>query len=246
MWLFTHASGFFGWFSCSGSSSFVKSRSSVCGARWRLSIPPVATEIVPVSSETMTTTASDTSLVPIPARWRVPRSLDRCVFSDSGMTQPAAATRPARMITAPSCSEALGKNRLRSSCSVTRASIIVPVLKYSSSDVLRSKISSTPTRSFDMISQALTVAVMAICSALRFAMGSVNGSMVLPPNRSSARRNSGWNIMTSAIKPNSRIFSRIQFIVYRCTRSVIHVTSSSTRMLRATRAAVVDWIRVIT
>ena len=35
----------------------------------------MATEIVPFSSETITTTASETSLVPTPARWRVPSDL---------------------------------------------------------------------------------------------------------------------------------------------------------------------------
>ena len=59
----------------SAISSLDSSFCSVWGARWRLSMPPMATEIVPFSSDTMTTTASETSLVPTPARWRVPRSL---------------------------------------------------------------------------------------------------------------------------------------------------------------------------
>ena len=52
----------------SGSSSVLSIFSSMSGVRWRLSIPSMATEIAPVSSDTMTTTASECSLMPMPAR----------------------------------------------------------------------------------------------------------------------------------------------------------------------------------
>ena len=67
-----------------------------------------AMEIPPVSSDTITITASECSLMPMPARWRVPRSGLRFVLLVSGRTQPAAAMRPSRITTAPSCSGALG------------------------------------------------------------------------------------------------------------------------------------------
>ena len=95
--------------------------------RFEDEIREIATEIVPVSSETMTTTASETSLMPMPARWRVPRSLLILWFSVSGKTQPAAAMRSLRMMTAPSWSDALVKNRLRSSSEETQASTTVPL-----------------------------------------------------------------------------------------------------------------------
>ena len=89
----------------------------------------------------------------------------------------------------------------------------MPVLKYSSSGMLRSKIRSAPTFSFDMTSQAATVASIACCSGeaappllMRFVKN-------LPPKRSSIRRSSGWNMMTSAMTPISRILLKIQLSV---------------------------------
>ena len=67
-----------------------------------MSIPSTATEMVPVSSDTITTTASLASLIPTPARCRVPRSALRWLLSDRGSTQPAAAIFPSRIIMAPS------------------------------------------------------------------------------------------------------------------------------------------------
>ena len=45
-----------------------------------MSIPRWPREMDPVSSETMTTTASAFSLMPIPARWRIPSSRERFTF----------------------------------------------------------------------------------------------------------------------------------------------------------------------
>ena len=79
--------------------------------------------------------------------------------------------------------------------------------------MLRSKIRSAPTFSFDMTSQAATVASIACCSGeatppllMRFVKN-------LPPKRSSIRRSSGWNMMTSAMTPISRILLKIQLSV---------------------------------
>ena len=57
-------------------------------------MPPMATEMDPVSSETMTTTASEFSLMPIPARWRIPRSRDKFTFLAQGQ-HAACAQHPA-------------------------------------------------------------------------------------------------------------------------------------------------------
>lgn len=88
------------------------------------------------------------------------RSLLILWFSVSGKTQPAAAMRSLRMMTAPSWSDALVKNRLRSSSEETQASTTVPLFWYSSSGMERSKTMSTPVRSLAMISQACTVCSM--------------------------------------------------------------------------------------
>ena len=86
----------------------------------------------------------------------------------------------------------------------------VPVLKYSSSDTLRSKMSSTPTRSLLMISQAETVASMVDSSTLFLLAGSTRFRKNFPPKRSIARRISGWKMTTSEMKPSSRILFKIQ------------------------------------
>jgi len=58
----------------------------------------------PVSSETISTTASVSSASPSPARCRVPMFRPSCVLRDSGRKHPAAATRSPRTNAAPSCS----------------------------------------------------------------------------------------------------------------------------------------------
>ena len=65
-------------------------------------MPSMATEMEPVSSETMTTTASECSLMPMPARCLMPRSLLRLAFCESGSMQPAAASLSSLIIAAPS------------------------------------------------------------------------------------------------------------------------------------------------
>ena len=130
-----------------GSSSLRSSRSSVSGARCRLSIPFTATEMDPVSSETMATTASEFSLMPIPARWRMPRSRERLIFPDRGRTQPAPTMCPFRTMTAPSWSGALFQKRFLRSSAATVESRAVPVLMMSSSGTFRSKTIRAPTLS---------------------------------------------------------------------------------------------------
>src|SRR5699024_7320026 len=70
----------------SDSSTFL----STSGDRCRLSMPPMATEIAPVSSDTTISTLSADSLMPTAARCRVPRSRERVWLPESGSTQPAA------------------------------------------------------------------------------------------------------------------------------------------------------------
>ena len=137
-------------------SSCISSLNSVSDVRRRLSMPSTATEMLPVSSETMITTASVLSLRPTPALCRVPRSEESLRFSDSGSTQPAASARLLRMISAPSCSAALGKKMLRiSSCEIA-ASVRVPDTQICSSELLRSNAIRAPTRSSDIVLQAAT------------------------------------------------------------------------------------------
>ena len=110
-----------------GRNYLRSSFSNVLAARWRLSIPPTATEMVPVSSETMTTSASETSLIPIAARCLVPKSELILRFCVRGSTQPAAAMRSSRIKTAPSCKAAFVKKIFLSNSLLTCASINVPL-----------------------------------------------------------------------------------------------------------------------
>ena len=112
-------------------------------------MPPTATEMEPVSSETMATTASECSLMPMPARWRIPRSRLRLVLPERGSMQPAPTMRPLRTMTAPSWSGALFQNRFFSSSLETAQSSAVPVLMTSSNRLARSKTISAPTLSLD-------------------------------------------------------------------------------------------------
>ena len=76
--------------------------------RWIMR-PLCATEMVPVSSETTTATASLTSVMPSAARWRRPICRSVTVSPEvSGMTQAAATMREPLRITAPSCSGRVG------------------------------------------------------------------------------------------------------------------------------------------
>ena len=77
-------------------------------------VPSSAIEISPLSSDTTTATASFSSVRPMAARWRVPSSRLRRGCTVSGRKQEAAAMRPSWMITAPSCSGAVGWKMLTS------------------------------------------------------------------------------------------------------------------------------------
>jgi hypothetical protein len=71
-------------------------------------------EMSPLSSDTITATASFSSVRPMAARCRVPSSRLRAGCTVSGRKQDAAATRPSWMMTAPSWSGALGWKMLTS------------------------------------------------------------------------------------------------------------------------------------
>ena len=172
----------------------------------------MATEMVPVSSETMTTTASEFSLMPMPARWRMPRARLRFTFFDSGSIQPPARMRPSRMMTAPSCIAALTKKMFFSSSLLTCASTMVPVRAISSRLISRSKTISTPVRVLDISVQASTVCAMAFSMALDccFAAKGMNERSLLEPTCSKMRRISGWKRTISARMPTSSIWLRIK------------------------------------
>ena len=110
----------------------------------------MATEMAPVSSETMATTASDRSLIPRPARWRMPKSLLRFMLSDMGSIHPAATIFPWRTTTAPSCRGALGKKRFFSSSLVTEDWKAVPEEITLARSVSRSKTMRAPTLFLDI------------------------------------------------------------------------------------------------
>ena len=91
-----------------------------------------------------------------------------------------------------------------------------------------------------MISQAETVARMASSISPRGDLPFKSSRTLLPPKRSSARRSSGWNMMTRAMTPSSRILLRPKWSISICSTPVIHVASNSATMALATRAVLVE------
>ena len=171
-------------------------------------MPPMATEIEPVSSETITTTASEFSLMPMPARWRMPRSRLRLTFFDSGSMHPAPRIRPRRMMTAPSCMGALTKKMFFSSSDETDASSVVPLRTMSLRRIFRSKTISTPVRDLDISVQAMTVWSMA-CSISETCCSGANTlsrRIFLLPICSRICRSSGWNRIISASTPTETMW----------------------------------------
>ncbi len=62
-------------------------------SKFRFKVPFSTKEINPVSSDTMTVTASVPSVMPMAARWRVPSSREMLGFFVSGKNTEAAAMR---------------------------------------------------------------------------------------------------------------------------------------------------------
>ena len=89
--------------------------------------PSVAMEIRPVSSDTTTATASFSSVRPIAARCRVPRSTPTDGLTVSGRKHDAAAILFSWMMTAPSCSGPLVWKIVTSRSCVTMASSGMPL-----------------------------------------------------------------------------------------------------------------------
>ena len=92
-----------------------------------INVPSFAIDILPVSSETTTTIASDSFEIPIAALCLVPSSLAISLSSASGSIQDAAAILLSFMITAPSCSGVFGSNIFTNSCGDISASNAIPV-----------------------------------------------------------------------------------------------------------------------
>ena len=173
-------------------------------SRCRVSRPSLAIDMMPVSSDTISDTASVVSVMPMAARWRVPRSRLMVGSSESGSMQAAALMRRLRSIIAPSCSGVLGSNMFSISGALISASTRVPVSITSPRPVCRSMTISAPIflRAMSFIARMISVTGRSTCS-----------SGVLPeepntlrisfdrPNWSSPRRNSGWNSITMTSRP---------------------------------------------
>jgi hypothetical protein len=113
--------------------------------------------MVAVSSETTITTASDSSVMPTAARWRVPTPSGRSVRKVRGRIEPAWVIRPSRITTAPSWSGEYGrKTEVRSSFD-TSASIGVPASTRSSRLFSRSSTIRAPTRFWARVWEARTI-----------------------------------------------------------------------------------------
>ena len=76
-----------------------------------IKFPSIATEIFPVSSDTIIAIASDSFDIPIPARCLVPISFAISLSSASGNIHAAAAILLFDIITAPSCYGVFGVNK---------------------------------------------------------------------------------------------------------------------------------------
>ena len=111
---------------------------------------------MPVSSETMTLTASVDSVMPMAARWRVPSSREREWSSVSCKMQAAATMRSPRTITAPSCKGVFGSKMFSISGAEISPSMTVPESMTSASPVCRSKTIRAPMRFLDMLFSART------------------------------------------------------------------------------------------
>ena len=94
-----------------------------------------------------------------------------------------------------------------------------------------------------MISQAVTVRAMDCSVALTAPFWLESTDMDFEPMRSRKRRSSGWNTMTSAMAPISRIFVNIKLRARILTTSVSQVQSSSSTIADAMRTALEDLIR---
>ena len=178
----------------------------------------MATLMEPVSSETMTTTASEFSLMPMPARWRMPRSRERFTFLLRGSMQPAPSSRPWRMMTAPSCMGAFTKKMFFRSSLETAASSTVPLRTMSSSCIFCSKTMRAPVRLRDISVQASTVWAMVFSISVTVSSREKmlrNFSRWLP-TCSRTRRISGWKRMMRASTPHSSIRLRMKLMPLRC------------------------------
>jgi hypothetical protein len=111
---------------------------------------------VPRSSETMSTTASVSSVKPSAARWRVPKKRLTSLDRESGRNTLAAARRPDWTTAAPSCSGLVGWKMDSSSSWLTRASSRSAGSTYSSRDAVRWMAISAPMRREASAKQART------------------------------------------------------------------------------------------
>ncbi|MPM86134.1 hypothetical protein SDC9_133217 [bioreactor metagenome] len=141
--------------------------------------------------------------MPIPARWRIPRSLERFTFLLRGSIHPAPRTRPLRTMTAPSCMGALTKKMFFKSSFETSAFRIVPLRTISSSMISRSNTISAPVRDLDISVQARTVWPIIRSRVLSVSPFVKKRARRRLPTCSSTRRISGWKRMMRARTPHS-------------------------------------------
>ena len=108
-----------------------------------------ATEIEPVSSLTISARQSVSSVMPMPARWRVPTWLENAGLTVSGRKQAAAAMRSFWIMTAPSCNAVPGRKIERSRSWDTCASRLTPLSINVRSPISRSMMMRAPVLSRD-------------------------------------------------------------------------------------------------
>ena len=185
---------------------------------------------MPVSSETMKTVASEISLMPRPARWRVPRSRPTPVVSDRCRRHAADMMRSPRTMTAPSCSGVFGSKMFSSSGWESTPSTRVPVAITSLRRVLFSMTISAPTRRRDMCSSARIISSIIRSVLLVCCMRVAESSRLVAPSSSSTRRISCWNSTISSTGPALMIQDRSTWMVRMPITSLSQVASSSTTM----------------
>ena len=178
---------------------------------FRLMRPLLAIEIAPVSSETTRMIASEISLMPIAARWRVPNDFGTslCV---TGRMQRAATMRSPSMTTAPSCNGEFLKKILWINCDEILASRQMPPSVMSDRSLCCPMTTSAPVFVSDISRQATTSGCKLVSAIfepwLKMREMKLNRFWLMPIFCRN-RRISGWKTTISAMAPTLMMCPRI-------------------------------------
>ena len=187
----------------------------------------------PVSSETMITRESDSSLMPMAARWRVPMVLLMSWRRVRGKMQAALRMRSSLMITPPSWIALFGKKMVSSISGEASQSTMIPDSTISCKCVACSMAISAPMRASLSRSTAwMMTSMFSRCSRSE-------PKKVRLPKPASRRRSSGWKITSTATaeKPKREVSSAERTVS-------LSAAQSSVAPIRPRRATTIGQPRV--